>query len=70
MKINGEILRKIREERLVSVSELADWSTVSSQTLYLIERGKQVKIENIRKVLQGLQLSIEEAKAKGLIYDD
>jgi DNA-binding XRE family transcriptional regulator len=70
MKINGAVLKKIREGNLISASKLASLSNISMQTIYLMERGKQVKIENIRKVLEGLELTLDDARAQGLIIDD
>jgi predicted transcriptional regulator len=70
MKINGQALRKCRESRLLTVVELSNQASISTQSLYLIERGKQTKIDNIRRLVEALDLSPEEALASGLIYKD
>lgn len=53
-------LRKIREERLLSKSELARLAGISPVTIDRIERGEQCRMETKRKVLSALGFTLTE----------
>jgi DNA-binding XRE family transcriptional regulator len=53
-------LRKIREERLLSKSELARLAGISPVTIDRIERGEQCRMETKRKVLAALGITLTE----------
>lgn len=53
-------VRKIREERLMSKSELARLAGVSPLTIDRIERGEDCRMETKRKILIALGFSLSE----------
>jgi predicted transcriptional regulator len=70
MQINGDAFMKARKNKLLSVSELARLADVSAMVISNLEFGKrQPKIGSIKKIIQGLGLTIEEARSLRLIED-
>jgi DNA-binding XRE family transcriptional regulator len=59
MKYKNNI-RKIREERLMSKSELARLAGVSPATIDRIERGEDCRVETKRKILLAFGFSLSE----------
>ncbi len=59
MKYKNNI-RRIREERLMSKSELARLAGVSPATIDRIERGEDCRMETKRKILLAFGFSIAE----------
>ncbi len=59
MKLKNNI-RKIREERLMSKSELARLAGVSPATINRIERGEDCRVETKRKILLAFGFSLSE----------
>lgn len=53
-------LKKIRESKLMSKSELARKANVSVLTISRIEKGYKSRMETKRKILMALGLSLEE----------
>jgi len=53
-------LKKIRESRLMSKTELAKKANVSPITIARIEQGKQCRIETQRKILSALGLEFAD----------
>jgi len=51
-------LRKIREERLISMAELARRAGVSNKTIMRIEQGYSCRLDTKRKILKGLGLKL------------
>lgn len=62
MKYRNNV-RKIREERLMSKSELARLAGVSPATIDRIERGEECRMETKRKILLALGFSLSEKDA-------
>jgi DNA-binding XRE family transcriptional regulator len=59
MKYKNNI-RKIREERLMSKSELARLAGVSPATIDRIERGEDCRVETKRKILLAFGFLLSE----------
>jgi DNA-binding XRE family transcriptional regulator len=53
-------VKKIREAKMVSRSELARLAGISPLTLQRIEKGKDCRMATKRKILLALGLSIEQ----------
>ena len=53
-------VRQIREERLMSKTELARKSGVSLLTIDRVETGKNCRVETKRKILLGLGYGVSE----------
>jgi DNA-binding XRE family transcriptional regulator len=53
-------VQKIREERLMSKSELARLAGVSPATIDRIERGEDCRMETKRKIILALGFSLSE----------
>ncbi len=53
-------VRKIREERLLSKSELAKLAGVAPATIDRIERGEDCRMETKRKIILALGFSLAE----------
>lgn len=53
-------VRKIREERMISKSELAGLAGVTSLTIDRIERGENCRMETKRKIIAALGFSLSE----------
>jgi predicted transcriptional regulator len=53
-------LQKIREERLISKTELARLAGVSSLTIDRIEHGKSCRMETMRKIIYALGFSLSD----------
>jgi DNA-binding XRE family transcriptional regulator len=62
MKTRNNV-KKIREERLLSKSELARMAGVSAATIERIERGEECRLETKRKIILALGFSIAERDA-------
>lgn len=54
------IVRKIREELLMSKAELARKAGVSSLTIDRIEKGKSCRMETKRKIILALGFNLSE----------
>ncbi len=61
-KMAKNSLKKIRESRLMSKSELAREANVSPITITRIEEGKPCRMETKRKILLALGYSLSDAK--------
>ncbi len=60
-------LKKIRENMLLSKSELARKAGISSLTIDRIEKGHACRVDTKRKILQALGLKVTE---KGKVFTD
>ncbi len=60
-------LKTIREERLISKSELARKAGVSTVTIDRIERGYSCRVATKRRILEALGLSVKD---KDKVFDD
>ncbi len=60
-------LKKIREERLISKSELARKAGVSTVTIDRIEKGYKCRVATKRRILEALDLEVSE---KNMVFDD
>jgi DNA-binding XRE family transcriptional regulator len=60
---NGNNVRKIREERLMSKMELARLAGLSSATIDRIERGEVCRMETKRKIILALGYSLTDKSA-------
>jgi len=63
--LGRNIVRKIREELLMSKAELARKAGVSSLTIDRIERGKTCRMETKRKIILALGYDLTE---KGKVF--
>jgi len=61
------LLKKYREDILVSKSELAKRAEVSFLTIDRIEKGKSCRLDTKRKIIQALGLNLSE---KNKIFPD
>ena len=61
------IVRKIREELLMSKAELARKAGVSSLTIDRIEKGKSCRMETKRKIILALGFDLAD---KGKVFID
>jgi len=59
-KLGQNIVRKIREELLMSKAELARKAGVSSLTIDRIEKGKSCRMETKRKIILALGFDLTE----------
>lgn len=57
---NGNNLRKIREDRLISKMELARLAGVSAATIERVEQGAACRMETKRKIIIALGFSLTE----------
>jgi DNA-binding XRE family transcriptional regulator len=57
---NGNNVRKIREDRLMSKMELARLAGVSSVTIDRIERGQACRMETKRRIILALGYALTE----------
>jgi len=64
---NQNKVKSIRESRLMSKSELARKSGVSSLTIDRVERGEICRMETMRKIILALGYSLEE---KNKVFQD
>jgi len=60
-------LKNIREERLISKSELARKAGVSTVTIDRIEKGYSCRVATKRRILEALGLSVKD---KDKVFDD
>lgn len=60
-------LKKIREERLISKSELARQAKVSTVTIDRIEKGYSCRVATKRRILEALGLDVKE---KDKVFDE
>lgn len=60
-------VKSIRESRLMSKSELAKKSGVSTLTIDRIERGEKCRMETMRKIILALGFSLED---KSKVFQD
>lgn len=58
--MSNNIVRKIREELLMSKAELARKAGVSSLTIDRIERGKSCRMETKRKIILALGYDLSD----------
>ncbi len=66
MRVDGEKLRKLREQRLWSREDLANSSKVSLDQIGRIERGvtKNPQMRTVRKLVEALNVDPSELVAK------
>lgn len=57
---DGNNVRKMREAKMLSKSELARLAGISPLTLDRIEKGKECRLATKRKILLALGLTIEQ----------
>lgn len=57
---NGNNVRKIREDRLISKMELARLAGVSAATIERIEQGEACRMETKRKIIIALGFSLAD----------
>ena len=63
MEVNVEKLRELREDRALSMRELAERSGVAHQTIYRIERGqKNVLPRTVRRLAAALGVEPKELR--------
>lgn len=65
--LNGNNVRAIREEQLISKMELARLAGVSSATIDRIERGEVCRMETKRKIILALGYSLAN---KGVVFPE
>jgi transcriptional regulator with XRE-family HTH domain len=65
--INGGMFKSFREDNLISRSTVAKESGLGVKVLAKLEGGGSVRLESVRRILDALGLSVDEAKRKGLI---
>ena len=58
---------KMRENLLVSRETLGRMCGVSYKTVISVEEGAQSRLETVRKIVNGLGMTVEEAIASGLL---
>lgn len=66
MKYKNNV-KKLRESKLISKSELARLAGVSPATIDRIERGEECRMETKRKILLALGYSLDE---KDKVFQD
>jgi predicted transcriptional regulator len=54
MKIDCEALRRAREKKLLTLTELAKLAEVSHTTVANAEKGKKVSVRCLRKIIEAL----------------
>jgi predicted transcriptional regulator len=59
---NGNNVKKIREDRLISKMELARLAGISSATIDRIEHGEVCRLETKRKIILALGFSLADKK--------
>lgn len=57
---NGNNVKRIREERLISKMELARLAGVTSATITRIERGETCRMETKRKIILALGYTLTD----------
>lgn len=62
----GENIRKIRNEKEISTEKLGAKIGISSETIFLIERGKtkNPSIDTLQKIASALDVTIDELLKK------
>lgn len=58
--MGSNLVKKIREDRLMSKAELARKAGVSPLTMDRVERGKDCRMETKRKIILGLGFKLTE----------
>lgn len=66
MKYTNNV-KKLRESRLISKSELARLAGVAPATIERIERGEECRMETKRKIILALGFSLDE---KDKVFQD
>jgi transcriptional regulator with XRE-family HTH domain len=61
------MVKAIRESKLMSKSELARKSGVSALTINRVERGESCRVETMRKIILALGYSLDE---KNKVFQD
>lgn len=67
LRPNRQKFKKIRVMRLMSVSRLAKTCGLSKETVRRFEQGRPMQLHTIRKLIKGLEMTIEEAFKLGLL---
>ncbi|MDR1109860.1 MAG: helix-turn-helix domain-containing protein [Deltaproteobacteria bacterium] len=70
MRVNAEAFRRARENQLISVLGLAKKAEVSGKVIRNLELGKTTRLESIRKIINALGYTLEEAREKRLVEED
>ena len=60
-------LKRIREDRLISKSELARKAGISTVTIDRIEKGYKCRVATKRRILEALGLTVRD---KDQVFDD
>ena len=59
--MNGKLIKKLREQRALSLTDLAQIAGLNRVTINRIENGKQKPMpRTIRKLAEALQVKVEE----------
>lgn len=58
--INGNNVKKIREDRLISKMELARLAGVSAATIERVEQGEACRMETKRKIIMALGFTLAD----------
>lgn len=62
MKVTKNLVRKLREEQLMSKAELARKARVSAHTIDRIEEGMECRIDTKRKIILALGYDLSERR--------
>jgi predicted transcriptional regulator len=60
MKIDAKAFKRAREERLLSITALAQQAGVSSKSIYRMESGGDIKLLTFRKLLLALGYDVSD----------
>lgn len=60
MKVDAKAFKKAREERLLSITALAQLAGVSSKSIYRMESGGAIKLLTFRKLLLALGYTVAD----------
>jgi predicted transcriptional regulator len=60
MKVDAKAFKKVREERLLSITALAQLAGVSSKSIYRMESGGDIKLLTFRKLLLALGFTVAD----------
>jgi predicted transcriptional regulator len=60
MKVDARAFKRAREERLLSITALAQLAGVSSKSIYRMESGGDIKLLTFRKLLIALGYEVSD----------
>jgi DNA-binding XRE family transcriptional regulator len=70
MRLNSEKFKRYRQNKLMSVAELAQKSEITQDTIRGLEAGKMPKMKIIRTLLTALNLTLEDSYNLGILERD